>query len=69
MKWFRSSDTAERGFCGVCGSNLFWRPFSGDGISIFAGSIDGPTGLSMVCQIHVEDAGDYYDLPTLAIVD
>lgn len=25
MTWYRSSDWAERGFCGQCGTNLFWR--------------------------------------------
>lgn len=26
LEWYRSSPAAERGFCRVCGSNLFWRP-------------------------------------------
>ncbi len=25
ITWFRSSEWAERGFCGQCGTNLFWR--------------------------------------------
>ena len=25
LKWYRSSDKAERGFCGTCGASLFWR--------------------------------------------
>jgi len=67
LKWFRSSETAERGFCGLCGSNLFWRPISADRVSILAGTINGPTGLSIIRQIHVEDAGDYYDVQCLAL--
>ena len=66
--WFKSSDKAERGFCGVCGSNLFWRRFDADTISIWAGTIDSPTGLVMDCQIHAEAKGDYYDLPDVPIV-
>src|SRR5690349_241487 len=29
LTWFRSSGHAERGFCSVCGSNLFWRRVGG----------------------------------------
>jgi hypothetical protein len=25
LVWYRSSDWGERGFCGRCGTNLFWR--------------------------------------------
>ncbi len=35
---------ARRGFCGECGSVLFWKGDGSDNISITAGSIDGPTG-------------------------
>lgn len=68
LTWYRSSDTAERGFCSVCGSNLFWRRHGSDRISIWAGSIDGPTGLRMASQLHVESAGDYYDLPDVPVI-
>lgn len=63
LTWFRSSDTAERGFCAHCGSNLFWRKFDSDHVSIWAGTLDGPTGLRMEGQVHAQSAGDYYDLP------
>lgn len=62
LKWFRSSDAAERGFCAACGSNLFWRPVDSDTISIFAGSLDQPTGLRLTAQICVEDKADYYEI-------
>ena len=32
-------DTAERGFCGRCGGNLFWKQAGRDAISITAGTI------------------------------
>ena len=67
ITWYRSSDTAERGFCSTCGSNLFWREFGATFTSIFAGSIDGPTGLNMGRQIHTDTKGDYYDLPDVPI--
>lgn len=62
LSWYRSSDVAERAFCGVCGSNLFWQRHEDDRISIFAGSLDQPTGLRMVSHIHAESKGDYYDI-------
>jgi hypothetical protein len=67
LRWYRSSDTAERGFCGVCGSNLFWKPAGGDTTSITAGTLDAPTHLAMQQHIFVADKSDYYaiddDLP------
>ncbi len=69
LKWFRSSDIAERGFCGNCGSNLFYRPFGKDRTSIFSGTIDGETGLKIDSQIWVEDKGDYYELPDVRVID
>jgi hypothetical protein len=67
--WYRSSDIAERGFCPTCGSNLFWRRHGSDLLSIFAGGLDGPTGLRMVSQLYCESAGDYYDLPDVECVE
>src|SRR5713101_3152258 len=46
LRWFKSSDTAERGFCGICGGNLFWKKAGRDAISITAGTLDTPTNLS-----------------------
>lgn len=69
LKWYRSSDSAERGFCSVCGSNLFWRELDSANISIWAGTIDGKTGLRMESQLYAESAGDYYDLPDVPVVD
>lgn len=63
LRWFRSSAEAERGFCSACGSNLFWRRIGNPYISVFAGTIDGPTGLRMERQLYAADAGDYYEVP------
>lgn len=62
LKWFRSSDFAQRGFCGECGSNLFWQRDDAPAISIMAGTLDGPTGLKTACHIYCDDAGDYYEI-------
>lgn len=60
IAWYSASGIAERGFCRVCGSHLFWRPFGRDTISIHAGSLDQPTGLRLAEHIHCADKGDYY---------
>lgn len=60
LKWYRSSDTARRGFCGECGSVLFWKGDGRDYTAIAAGSIDGPTGAPLEGHIFCESAGDYY---------
>lgn len=62
LQWYRSSDHSRRGFCNKCGSVLFFAT-DGDGrISITAGSLDAPTGLSMAAHIFVDDKGDYYTI-------
>ena len=65
LKWFQSSPQARRGFCGDCGSSLFWRRQDGDMISIMAGTIDSPTGLATVENIFTQDMGDYHQIPPL----
>ena len=62
LRWFRASQTARRGFCGDCGSSLFFRPDSGDRIAVFVGALDGETGLKLVAHIFVSDKGDYYEI-------
>lgn len=46
LKWYRSSDKARRGFCGECGSTLFWKGDGRDYTAIAAGAIDGRPGSS-----------------------
>jgi hypothetical protein len=62
LTWYRSSAQAERGFCRVCGSVLFWKPSAKPLISITAGTLDGPTGLSIAEHIFCKDKGDYYEI-------
>ncbi len=61
VTWYQSSETARRGFCGICGSNLFWDG-AGVNLSIFAGTLDGSTGIKMAGHIFCADKGDYYEL-------
>ena len=62
LKWYRSSDAAKRGFCGECGSVLFWKGDGKDYTAIAAGSIDGKTELKLEGHIFCDDAGDYYEI-------
>ena len=62
LTWFSASDSARRAFCRNCGSHLFWEPADGDTVSIFAGSLDAPTGLKLTAHIFVADKGDYYEI-------
>jgi hypothetical protein len=63
LKWYRASTSAARGFCGECGSVLFWKPDSGDRTSFSAGAVDGPTGFTIEGHIYCDFKGDYYELP------
>ncbi len=60
--WYQSSPGHQRGFCGNCGSSLFWQAENQDGISILAGTLDGPTGIQLKMHIFTNDKGDYYKL-------
>lgn len=62
LKWFASSENAERGFCSECGSLLFWRGKAGSTLSISAGSLDGKTGLFICEHIYVADKPDWYEI-------
>lgn len=66
LVWFSSSPQAQRGFCGRCGSSLFWQPRGEARISIAAGALDGETGLGTSEQWFAQDKGDYYAIdPTI----
>jgi hypothetical protein len=60
LRWYRSSDSAERGFCSACGGNLFWGAFGGKETSIVAGTIDRPTNLHLARHIFAASKSDYY---------
>jgi hypothetical protein len=58
LKWYRSSEVARRGFCSECGASVFWERPEGELISIAAGTLDAPTGLTTALQIYADSAGD-----------
>ncbi len=62
LRWYHSSDMAERGFCQICGSTLFWQGKGRDYVAIAAGTVDGETGQRIAGHIFCGDKGDYYDI-------
>jgi hypothetical protein len=62
LRWYASSDFAKRGFCGTCGSALFWKPAEHDHVAILVGSLDDPSGLKARCHIFTKDKGCFYEI-------
>ena len=62
LRWYRSSARARRGFCGVCGSGLFWEPADQPGTGILAGTLDQPSGLKTIGHIFVAEICDFSEI-------
>ncbi len=62
ITWFRSSDKAQRGFCAICGSTLFWDPLGKPVTAVAMGAFDTPTETKLAVHIFVADKGDYYEI-------
>ncbi|ARC89529.1 GFA family protein [Rhodovulum sp. MB263] len=59
--WFASSTGTRRGFCPVCGSNMFWDGGQ-DYLAVFAGTLDGDPGIRMAAHIFCAEKGAYYEI-------
>ena len=57
---YRSSDWAERGFCGRCGSHLFYRYLPLDTYSFTAGLFPDDVLLPLAEEIFVDEQPAYY---------
>ena len=67
LRWYSPADDASvhYGFCGECGSSLFWRSDAHPNtVSICAGPLEGPTGLTTTQAWFVRDAADYHERPS-----
>lgn len=61
LSWYEAAPGVEYGFCGNCGSTLFWRSERRpELISIAAGTLTPPTGLETVAAIYKDYASDYH---------
>jgi len=63
LKWYASSDSAKRGFCGNCGAQMFWQHNDAPHISITAGTLDDDRDIGFWGHIFCADKGRYYDIP------
>jgi hypothetical protein len=54
ITYYRSSEFAERGFCGNCGSNLVFRLLEGDRVTVATGSFDRPEAFPMGAHCGIE---------------
>lgn len=60
LRWYATADV-EYGFCGECGSTLFWRTSRRPGyVAIAAGTLVPPTGLKTIAAIFTDYASDYH---------
>lgn len=59
---YASSDWAERAFCKICGSSLYYHLIGTDHYSFSAGALDDETGLALTQQIFIDEKPAYYDL-------
>jgi hypothetical protein len=59
LRWYATSPRGRNGFCGTCGSSLFYEPTGEARLAIAAGSLDQPTGLEVMGHEYVADKADY----------
>lgn len=59
LRWYRHTPRAQRGFCGRCGTSLFWQPEGSGRVDVSAGAFDAPTGLRLGAVSYGRFHGDY----------
>jgi hypothetical protein len=58
---YKSSEWAERAFCKVCGSSLYYHLIGTDHYSFSASTLEDERGLVLTSQIFIDEKPDYYD--------
>ena len=61
VKVFDSSPWADRGFCGRCGSHLFYRLKETGQLMVPAGIFENEEGLIFDHQVFIDEKPDFYD--------
>jgi hypothetical protein len=62
LRWYASSDEAERGSCATCGSALFWRTRDGSMMTAAVGAFDEPAMFKRLTRhIYIDRKPTYYD--------
>jgi hypothetical protein len=59
---YRSSDWAERGFCQLCGGNLFYHMLKEDRYMMAVGAFDDQSGFELARQVFIDEKPGFYDL-------
>ena len=62
VTWYKASEDVRRGFCGRCGSFLFWDPLDRPVVAVAMGAFEAPTGTELDVHIHMSSKGDYYEI-------
>jgi hypothetical protein len=60
VTWYAASDFARRGFCGICGTLLFWKPGAEARYAILAGAFDRPACLVPGHHICTSGRPEFY---------
>ena len=60
VSWYAASDHARRGFCGTCGTLLFWKPNAEARHAILAGAFDHPECLRPGYHICTKGRPEFY---------
>ena len=61
LRWRKSSKWGERGFCGECGTPLFWRAADMPEWGVSAGALDDERNLTVGRHIYIDEKPDFYD--------
>lgn len=62
IRRYDSSAWAERGFCGRCGSNLFYRLKPGGTPILWLGTFDDQSGFQLTGEIYIDAKSEGYSL-------
>jgi hypothetical protein len=61
LKWYDSSEWAQRSFCSECGTHLLFRLKDGSYHGVTAGSLKDQSGLEIGMHIFIDKKPNYYD--------
>jgi hypothetical protein len=62
ISWYAASEFACRGFCGTCGTLLFWKPNAEPRYAILAGAFDRPECLRPGYHICTAGRPEFYQI-------
>ena len=57
---YKSSEWAERGFCRVCGTSLFYRIVESDQYIVSVGALDDQAGFVLDSEIFIDEKPPFY---------